>query len=186
MAQLYCTGPAHIYAAPPGALGALSYLGTCEDAPVIRINAEFEPVRNDIGGKRKPFDMQYQGEDALISIDLNRYNESVYSLLAARPAGASPRGSDVLTDIGTLVMTEGAQSAIVVQFPFVAKASMVAGGMPPGYYFPTCVTIAPEELRQGTRPKKVNMVFYAWSQWSPVTQGFLLYSNVLPALPTIN
>lgn len=196
MAQLYCTGPAHVFIATsiysqggPQSTGIL-YLGTCEDAPDIQLGPEYEPVRNDISGKKKPFDMQYQGEDALISLDLNRYNEAVYAIIANRPLRAGGRGVDTGIDIGALIATEGGQINVYVQFPFnPAKAAMMNaanGPMPPGYRFPFCVPIGPEKLSMGTKPKKVHLLMYAWQAWFPQTQSFLLYDFNMSGLPPIN
>lgn len=187
MAQLYCTGPAHVFVgfSNQTGVGTPLYLGTAEDAPEIELGPEFEPVMNDISGKKKPLDMQYQGEDALISVDLNRYNEATYALLAQRINSGAPRGTDNALDIGSLAATEGLQLCCAILFPFAAKPAMGAGGMPPGYYFPAVVPIGPEKLTMGTKPKKVNVLLYAWPLYNFATGTFTLYTNTLPSLGPI-
>lgn len=184
MAQLYCTGPAHLFL---GVGGAFSYLGTAEDAPKIELGPEFEPVLNDVTGKKKPLDMQYQGEDALISADLNRYSETVYAVLAQRFVRPAVRGTSGLLDIGSLVLTESLGFQLAMQFPYAAKAAMAGGTggpMPPGYLFNVVVPIGPEELTTGTKPKKIHVLLYSWPVWSP-TAGTFLYTTTLPSLPAI-
>src|SRR5215469_12261507 len=101
MAQLYTTGPAHIYTGP---LTAPLYLGTCEESPDIDLMAVEKEVVNSIGGVGIPFDKAYQGEMGLITAVLNRYNESTYQAMAARPRtfqGGIP-GTNTAGDVGSL------------------------------------------------------------------------------------
>lgn len=194
MAQLWCTGPAHAFVnmaaysqGGPYPLGTF-YLGTCENAPEIQLGPEYEPVRNDLSGKKKPFDMQYQGEDALISLDLNRYNENVYQLIANRPFRGVP-GADGPFDIGTLIGTEGAAIALWLTFPYALKPAMANsanGPLVPGYRFPYTAPISPERLTVGTQAKKVHLLMYAWQAWIPAVQSFLLYDFNMDGLPPIN
>src|SRR5690348_16792822 len=126
MAQLYTTGPAHIFVGggflSPGSMGTgggntppqtssntpvILYLVTCEEAPEIVIEPKYSGTKNDLGGSEIPFDMQYEGEQGLISLDLNRYNEPVYAALASRPRFGGVRGLNGGADVGTLMQTEG-------------------------------------------------------------------------------
>jgi len=193
MAQLYTTGPAHIYLAFPTGSGTQNspvYFGTCEDAPQVQIIPKFEDVYNSIGGT-VPFDKSYQGEVALIDLDMNRYNESVYGILAARPR-VGTRGVNIAGDVGTLMGTEGYTIGVYLKFDFGAagaapKAAYTANGMPPGYRFPGGIPIGPDRLQNlGTRPRKTNVVFFAIRIWNPATQAFGLYDFNLNGLPAIN
>lgn len=197
MAQLWVTGPAHIYFAFPNGSGGQNtpvYFGTCEDAPYIEIIPHYEDVRNSIGGT-VPFDKSYQGELALIDLDLNRYNEGVYATLAARPragAGGGPRGTNVAGDVGTLMLTEGFCTGVYVKFDYGAagaapKQAFIGGGMPFGYHFPFCVPAGPDKLKGlGTTPRKTNVMLFALRGFNPATQTFTLYDNITTALPAIN
>lgn len=195
MAQLYSTGPAHVFVGPgtgvsPGisTIPAL-YLGTCEVSPQIEIAPHFEAVHNDLGGV-VPFDEIYEGEEAFIDLDLNRFNEVTYATIAARPSGftAGPaRGANTAADVGTLMLTEGKNLILWVVFPFFAKAVMRAGGMPAGYRFPACTLKGPDRLSPvGTRARKIHLLFHALRTWSPTTGAFLLYDHSVSGLPPIN
>jgi hypothetical protein len=154
----------------------------------------YKEVRNDIGGE-VAFDMSYQGEHAIISVDLNRWNEPVYSMVAARPGlgySAAGRGTNVLGDVGTLVLTEGLGLTVWLLFQFgtsggAPKIAMNSGGMPPGYRFLATVPFGPDRLSPlGTRPRKVNLTFAAIRAWNPASQTFTLYDHVVGGLPVPN
>lgn len=189
MAQLYSTGPAHLFVGAITTGGVTPfYLGTAEVKPQIEIVPQFEPVHNDLGGA-VPFDKSYEGEEAFIGADLNRYNEAVYAGLAARPNSLVPgaiRGLNTALDVGTLMLTEGKNIVVWVVFPFFVKAAMRAGGMPAGYRFPGCTVVGPDKLETGTRARKVHLLFHALRQWSPVTGAFLLYDHNVSGLPAVN
>src|SRR5438105_3720161 len=118
MAKPYVTGPCAIYCGI-GALYAPIFLGHSERGVRIRIAPEYEPVHNDLGG-RVPIDWLYEGETAIISADLTRFNEAVYELIAARPRtstlGSVP-GVNVPGDIGTMMITEGFAYPLWLVFP---------------------------------------------------------------------
>jgi hypothetical protein len=190
MAQLYSTGPAHAYVGiigPGGGTTAVSYLGTCEDAPRIELRPMWDPVFNDLGGK-VPFDESFQGEEAFVNLDLNRYNEGVYAALAARPRpGQGTRGTMVFGDVGALALTENYVFTLLIQFPYAVKAVMAAGGMPGGYRFPATVLAGPDQLFPlGTKPRKVNLMFHAIRVFNIQDQSFVLYDHNLSGLPAIN
>lgn len=176
--QLYCTGPAHVWLQiSPG--GAPSYLGTCEESPDIEIRPEFEPVRNDIGGVKVPFDMSYQGEDALIVLDLNRWDEDVLRACQALPgtsAGGNTRGQSGPLDVGTLMLTESKTIPVYIVFPFNSKPAMAR--MPQGYRFFAAYNLGPHRNRPlGTRPRKVLTAFHAIRSFDPAHGTFLLYDE---------
>lgn len=112
MANIYVTGPVHVYVGVERDLVAdddpykadahdynskvgdliqdassdeVYYLGTYETTPKIEIAARHKPVYADIGGDEVPFDYIYMGEDGFVTGVLNRWNESVYAACAAKP-----------------------------------------------------------------------------------------------------
>lgn len=187
MAQVYCTGPALFYVQFPGE-STPKFLGTAEREPSIDIRPAFSPVLNDLGGQRVPFDMIYDGEEAFVSGLINRFNESVYAQLAARPAHlAGRRGNNISGEIGTLMVQEGKAVTLWVQFPYVAKAAMLGGLMPAGYRFRAAYLEGPDALRPlGTTARKIGMMFHAIRIFSAVDGSFALYDHDMTGLPGID
>ena len=164
---------------------AIYYLGTCENGITIRGVPEFEPVMNDIGGTRKPFDRLYQGEDALSIGVLTRWNETVYQFMASIPSAGVFPGICNLGNIGTLMITEGFAYEVYLQFPYAAKTLFSANGMPPGYRFPFSYLEGPIEQERGTKPNKRHLTFYHGRGYDPSTGGFLLYDFNMTPIPAI-
>lgn len=193
MAQLWCTGPAHIFLSfteqvesecALGTLpGNLEYLGTAEVAPEITIIPVHKPVYNDLGGE-VPFDQSFQGEYATISALLTRWNESVYQHLAARPRYiAGLAGTNALGDTGTLALTEGKYIGVSVFFPYTLKLAYT--GMPGGYAFTSCVAIGPDKFaRIGTQSRATLVNFLGIPIFNASTQGRQLYLEYPPGTPT--
>jgi hypothetical protein len=189
MAQIYSTGPAHLYVCDTHCDTSQSsalYLGTAEEAPVIEVIPKFEPILNDIGG-HTPFEASYQGEMAQTGATLNRYNETTYAFLASRPVFAATRGLNTALDVGSLILTENLRLTVWVVFPFVAKAAMAAGAMPAGYRFPASMCVGPDKFEMlGTKPRKINLLFWHLRKWDVNTGSFLLYDHNVTGLPPIN
>lgn len=162
MTQPYVTGPAHVFVE---VTGGVAYLGTTERTPKILIRPAWEPLFNDIGGK-VPFDMSYEGEEAFISGDFNRFNESVYADMAARASALSApvRGIDTPGNIGALMLTEKLTINLWMLFPYTAKPAMNPAGnaMPSGYHFYATYLVGPDELEPlGTTPRKIRLIWHA-------------------------
>ncbi len=193
MATLYTTGPAYLYIASVAGQNA-QFLGTAEYAPRIEIRPGWEPVFNDLGGSKVPFDMSYQGEEGFTFAEINRYNEVVLARLQARPQTANylgvatpPRGLNYPVDIGTLMLTEGLTVTLYVVFPFAGKAAFRSHQMPPGYRFPGTYLVGPDDLSNlGTKPRKVGLIFHHLRLFDRQTGRFLLYDNTIPQLPAID
>ncbi len=186
MAQPYSTGPAHIFiGVGPG--GAPIYLGTCEGAPRIEHRAALEPVMNDISGPRVPFDKMWVGEEAMVSVDMTRWNEPVRALALSRwqRGGVIPRGTENTFARGTLLITEGMAFGLWVLFPnSIFNPAMAT--LPNGYRYPAAWVETPESLEPGVRPYKTRMVFSALGVYTPAVGGFLLYDGNMAGLPPTN
>jgi hypothetical protein len=186
MAQLYSTGPAHLFIQYPG-LNQLMYLGTCKKAPKIIGRPGWQPVHNDIGGPVIPFDVSFQGEEAFTFTELTRWNETVYARLAARPHRGQARGNNLPGDVGSLMQTEGLNLGLYVYFPYVAKPAYLAGGMPAGYRFPFTTVEGPDEFSElGTTPRELTLVFHHLRQYFPKTGQLLLYDHTVGQMPAID
>jgi hypothetical protein len=197
MAQLYCTGPAHVFVGVPNGFAANGktafYLGTCEDSPRVTLRPAEEAVFNALTGTKIPFDKSFQGEEAFIGLDLTRYNSRVLNLVrkrsvwSATPAATPGPGVFGSFDLGTLALTEGAAFTCWLVFPYQAKAVMNVGGMPAGYRFIACTPVGPEELGPlGTRARKEHVMLHAIMAYNPVTGQKLLYDDNLVGLPAVD
>lgn len=188
MAIVYVTGPVLHYISFPGQTTA-SFLGTAEFSPRYRIPKFYKKVVNDLSGAFVPFDNIYQGQMAQIVTELNRYNESIYALIAAGPrygqgALANPRGAEGSLDIGAKVMGNSCFFTLYLQFPFSGTAnSPPAEGMPGLYRFPLTILKSEDAPQMGTKDRKISLMFEANNIYYPASTGgalaggFFLYDN---------
>jgi len=193
----YVTGPAHAFVGQTQITSISNgnvtakivvgpyYLGTAERAPRIEISDDWEPVDNDVSGK-KPLDTAWSGEDALITYDFTRWDEAVMARLSSNPVpffGA--RGVFVPGTMGTLMITEGRVPTLWVQFPYGGaggKPVYAVNGMPAGYRFFAANFEGPHVLdRLGTRAMLRHAVFHALPVYA---QGYeLLFDHNMAGLP---
>lgn len=192
MAIIYSTGPAYFFVAggtksPTSAL----FLGTAEVNPKFRIQREFTPVFNDIGGRKVPFELIYEGQQAFIFSELNRYNESVYAACADAPThnglvgNGNPlqtRGANAFGEIGTLMLTESKNLYLIIVFPYASKAVFSNNNMPLGYIFPGSVLRGPDDHTIGTGDRKISLIFQSIPIYNFSDRSFRLYREDLPAL----
>jgi hypothetical protein len=192
MAIPFVTGPC-------GAFVRLSstpvFLGHCERSPSVQIRPYYSPVFSDFAGQRVPLDEIYDGEDAVISLDLTRYNEAVYTAMAARPSGMSPlgpnapRGANAPGDIGSLMLLEGYTFDLWLTFPYAAKAVFSSGAtggpMPAGYHMPACYLEGPDDLGPlGTTARRLRLNFHALRTFASGSAGtvFSWYDHDMSAV----
>jgi hypothetical protein len=203
VAIAYTTGPVLIYVgrtnypnngqyhSTAGNRGQRLFLGTCEVTPQQEIQRETDVVFNDLSGK-VPLDILFLGEHAFITMDLTRWNEPVYAILAAQPTNLAlinVRGFYGVQDMGAMYMHEGWGIELLLVFSRAVPGSIyAANGMPPCYRFPMSVFTGPDRHHQmGSRAKKLHLTFHAIPLWNYTTRGFLLYDHMIPAgLPPFN
>ncbi len=197
MANIYTTGPVHIYVTIRSAAFANSttgvplaltvptksqtyYLGTGEQAPMINRRKNYSPVMNDLAGETIPLDNLYQGESVTVSTTLTRWNE--YALLnldiGSQWNAAGARGIDSATDLGTAQIFEGSSFQCFLHFPYYSKAYGTSYNMPRGYHFYSCRQID-MNVQGGTKAKKRTFAFEVDRVYHPGTGYFYTYDNVL-------
>lgn len=178
MAQPYVTGPAHMYVQSGG---SPVYLGTAERTPRIEVRPGQIPVMNDIGGPVVPFDMMYSGEEAFISADLTRWNNSVLQTILGRPIVGSPPGADSFGSIGTIISYEGMGFVFYIVFPYSSKPAYST--QEAGYRFFSCYVIGPDDhYSLGTNPRKIHLAIHALRVYDPASQSLSLFDfNVADA-----
>ena len=167
MANVYVNGPSHLFVGT-GSSHAPVYLGTSAQGVSIEFRDQFEGVPNDLGGKVE-FDATFAGEDAMVSADMTRYNESVYAVISARPS-LGTRGVSVPGDIGTLMVQEGVAYPLWILGPYAIKPSFVA--MPLAYHFLAAFLLPDSLPNLGTTAKKVHL------QWHCLRTFDLTVSNL--------
>lgn len=172
MAKLWTTGPVLMYAGVGGSASSRSilFLGTGEEAPEINLHREYEPVRNDLSGTVLPMDETYEGQEAMVSVVMNRFNW--LTLLRCQTAseanfGSLTPGSDVAGAIGSLMAQEGQTFPLYCVFPYATRASMAT--MPLGYRFWSAKMIGPDNIKGGTRNKKIHCQFKCMRSYTAST-----------------
>ncbi len=192
-------GPVEIYI-NSGHTTPFLFLGTARVTPVITWMPVYEPVINTYGGS-VPMDRIYNGEEAIVSVLLNRYDETVLALAQARPThSAGAKGFNLFGEVGALSISDGLSMGLVTTFPFSGTANNTAQGMAPGIHWFSAELIGPDDLSPGIKAGEIQLIFQCQRVFvgrdgtvqggttvpagfvSP--GGFALYSNVLPTLPT--
>lgn len=186
MSQPYVTGPCPIYVHVGGGLSSKApvFFGWTEDTPEIRIDHEFEPLFNALGGGKIPSDQVYQGSHAFLRGDFTRYTQSVYSALQAVPFFTGTPGFCPFGDLGTLMLTEGAFYPITVGLPYAGKAAM--SGMPAGFRFLACWLEGDQFGLLSTKPRKISLTWTCQRVFNITNLSWTLYDNVTAGLPAVS
>lgn len=162
MSQFWCTGPVQIWAGV-GFGSAPMFVGYTERQPEILVRPYWTTVLCDFFGQNSPADLIYDGEDALLTAEVTKFNENVYSIMADRAVarnGVAARGHNTPGEIGTLVVQEQVAFTLWFRFPYSAKAAMA--GMPAGYRWPWVTLEGPDRLTGlGTVNRKILLSWHA-------------------------
>ena len=183
MAQLWTTGPVHIFCGV-GPSHAPLYLGTGEQAPRIDEEDENEPAMNDLSGSRDGHDESFQGTRAMIRVDLNRWNEAVMARVRAVPDAGGTGGIMDFGSMGALWLTENLAYPVWLQFPYSTTKAAYAAAVD-GYRFQACIPRS-RGTQPGTRARKISLVWQAKKVYIPATGGHLLYDHSMVGLPAVD
>lgn len=195
-AQLWVNGPAAVQVGT-GSAGALQHLGFTENGVRISFDAKFEDIHTDISGPMIPHDVQMMGEQAYITLDMNKFDEVVLEHLMVRMATAtyiaaysSLPGRPGSKAIGTLMQTESAVVRLLINAPYASKAvffnSSTGDEMPLAYNFPTCYPMDAIDLDPvGLRVKKVRIIMRAVPAWDPPNYAYTLYNGTATGQATV-
>lgn len=188
---LYNTGPCHIYigsaslnidANGPSLTGSVDpaelsvqpyYAGTCEVYPQVEEIQYFNPVFNDIGGPMVQVDDEYQGMKKIITLDMNRFVETVINFLDFDDAD----GSEGTRGRGKLVLANGQWARLWITFDNFGTINQVAPDLPPGEMYYCVKQIAKYYDRLGTQHRKTRLVLEATPVYVAAFRGFRLYSR---------
>lgn len=161
MAKMFSSGPAIIFSEMSG--GSVKQLGTCEGAPEIQIQGEFEPIYNDLGGTQLPIDRIWEGEEALVNMILTRWNQDVLEdIMGVLTGGVG--GTQYLADVGSIMGQEGHTRQLWVFFPFSLKPEYA--DMPGGYHFLATMRVGPQRINPGTGVNKHQLIMKAQRKMS--------------------
>lgn len=138
MPQVYVAGAVEIWVgvSEGGSINDTPVLlGHCERTPVVQIRPHYTPVFSDYTGHAVPADLIYDAEEAFIVLDLTRYSEAVYVMLAKRTGRGNKldnknvRGSDGPDDFGKLMIRDRCTREMWIRFPFSNKAIFGSPGV---------------------------------------------------------
>ncbi len=187
MANPWCTGPVDVWC-NPGTAGAV-FLGHGERGPRVRIRRGWEPIFNDLSGTQIPFDLLAEGAEGFVTIDLTRWNENIYQLIASVPIPGAAPGTNFPGDIGTLMMTESKGYTLWLRFPYASKATFnqaISGPMPAGMRFVQSWLEGPDEFEIGTQANKKILVFRCLRAFNPANGAFTLFDYDMSAIGSLN
>ena len=156
--------PAFIPPAPSPSVGTPVYYGTTREGPDITEVSDFFPVMSDLTGPKQSLDEGCAGREDTIALTMSSWSQTVDNGLEnfLRPAiGPANIGTYLLSDLGTLVLSEGFTLGIWLLKGAGAKAVNIASGMPLGRYYMTCIPIGPNKLIEGNKENLRVRVFRA-------------------------
>ncbi|MDE2101459.1 MAG: hypothetical protein KGL39_29710 [Patescibacteria group bacterium] len=198
MAQLYVSGPALCFVGPMNApIASCTFLGTTAGDVDIETRPVYENVPNSLGGT-VPFDRALQGEEAIFTLDLTRWNQGLVNSISDWANAGTALGGGVVAvpgfmlpgEIGTLVMTEGQAICVAVVSPYSAKA--VYATMDPGYRFPVCSCEGVTRGKMGTKELHARLSIHAqrFFDIGPTNAfgagAFTCYDKKVTPIPAIN
>lgn len=190
MARPLGSGPIHIYLgfgppvrspvpaglpAPVGPAGAV-YFGTTRAGPDIDEQNDFYPVMNDLTGPKQSMDEGFAGREDTISLVMSSWfqgGDNVLENFLNPAANAALRGTNLLSDLGTLMLSEGRTIGMWLVKAAGAKAVNVAAALPVGRYYPTCIMVGPNKLVEGNKENLRVRVFRAKKDIWAINQNLL-------------
>lgn len=183
MSRIYVTGPADI-SVGTGTDGALEHLGWSTRGFPIQLRPYFEDIQTDLTGPSVPGDVMYAGMDAIIRIELARFNWGVLEKLQGFLRGATS-GEIATATIGTLLRCEGAAVRLLIRAPFASKTDCFPD-MPPAWNFLVAYLAEPIEIPVGTRASTPSIAFRAIPDVQSTTSGGVLFDEDVTGAPALN
>jgi|ERR1019366_2670590 hypothetical protein len=161
--------------APVTAAGAL-YYGTTRSGIDTGEDLSFYKVMNDLTGPVQSLDEGYAGrEDDIVCLS-TAWTQSVDNMLEhfLDPLNAiNPIGTDQLSDLGTLMLSEGKTLGLWLVKQAALKPINVAAGMARGRYYPTVIMTGPNKKVEGNKECMISRVFRAKKDINSINLGKL-------------
>src|ERR1051325_9169214 len=175
MARPLGSGPIHVYLAfgpptaftgSPPAKGAADayYYGTTRSGPDVNERVDFYPIMNDLTGPKQSMDEGFAGREDDIALVMSSWSQTVDNMLEhfLDPTNiVNPRGTDALSDLGTMMLSEGRTLGLWLVKAAAGKAISVAAGMPLGRYYPAVIPIGPNKPIEGNKENLRVRIFVA-------------------------
>lgn len=184
MSQGYVPGPVQVFVGT-GTSAAWEFLGYSQDGVNLQLVGATEDVMCDVSGPLLPIDVQQMGEQAFISLTLNKYNEPVMQKMARRRFGAGVvPGAIEANGLGSLMIAESYAVPILLLFPYRSK-TFQSGTIVPCYNFSAGWLNDDFTVPVSVRLKALRVNFRAIMVWNSVALTSVLYTNTLPSpVPT--
>ncbi len=158
------------------------YLGTAETTPEISIQPTLYRWSDDEGTD----DDLYEGETAVITAGLNRYDPGVYEYIITRTHNVGVGGAtgvDIIGALGSSMLYEGSSYPLWIQFPLVAKRAYWSQGHPYGYRFFNAYLQGPDRTTPiNTDPTVRHCRWVARRYYDPATGLAATYDHVTNGL----
>jgi hypothetical protein len=153
MARPMGSGPIHVFvgfgppATQPNSPAAVTaatalYYGTTRSGPDITERLDFYEVMNDITGPKQSLDSGFAGREDDINLIMSSWDQTVdnrFEHFLDPGDFFNARGTDALSDLGTLMLSEGRTVGLWLVKGAASKAINIGSGMPLGRYYPTCI-----------------------------------------------
>lgn len=173
-AYQYATGAVHVYAAScvsplgtgssnyAGLAGVrsprdASYVGTCEQYPVVDGGQNWNPWFADQGGNTEPTDWEYQNEWKVIALDLNKFSQDSVSILLTALEQVSLRGSTAKMSVGKLLQGNRLFSSLWLSFGNYGTPAAIPD-LPAGEFYPCCRLVSSRYSPLGTRSRTIPLL----------------------------
>ena len=169
--------------------GGPLFLGFTTHGVDLEIHPEYAPMTTDAGGG--PTDAIFRGSQGVMTLDLSRWREDTYALLADNAAlnleiGKRVRGNYPFGRVGTIMGLEKASVTIYLAFPYATKLAYQT--MPIGYRFPHCILSREGLPQRGSKPARLLLTFLCYrtpdpkllagGAWPATDEpAYLLYDN---------
>lgn len=178
-----CSGPIHIYARFRSGPIA-QYLGTCVEAPEPDHTYYHIPIMNDLGGRSVPFQIIQDGEDAVVSMVMNRFDINVCRGIRALPSAAGGGvvgnlGSETGFARGTLVIGSSDFELVIVN-KYAGTPASGNSFLNLGRRYASSMLERYKESTKGSRVLEVAMLVKCENGFitsGPLAGGFQLYTE---------
>jgi hypothetical protein len=175
-------GPPQAIAFPSANLPAPiapQFYGWTREGPDITENVNFYQVMNDLTGPRLSMDEGFAGREDLVSLVMTAWDQNIDNQLenqmnptAARANGVA-RGQNALSDMGTLMISEGLTCGMWLVKMAGTKAVNIAVGLPLGRYYMCTICVGPNKPIEGNKENMRVRVFRAKRNLWQVNAGVL-------------
>lgn len=166
--------------------GQIGFLGTSQRGPRIKVRRAYSRVFNDITGAEIAFDKIWAGAEALVFMDLTRWDETIYRFLGSRPRAGATEGAEPPGTRGTLMMTEGACLPIYLRFPaFDFHPVFRAQGGLAGYRLLAGSLEGDDDYETGTGANMRHVAIHCQEIYDPKSNGLALFDHNMTGVPAL-